>query len=107
MNYLLNYIHQKEHQQERQNQSRNRDKLKFMLIRQYFNKVVVNDIKNIELKVEIKDIIPFKKLRLDKKIYRKYYIVLKDGKTIHKNKINYSQKELVKELIAYIFREVN
>jgi hypothetical protein len=63
---------------------------------------VVKDIKNIELKVEIKDNIPLKKLHLDKKIYRRYYIVLKDGKNLQKNKINYSQKEFIKELITYI-----
>ena len=98
MNFSSNYQNQQEHQ----NQSRDRDKLKLMLIRQYFSNVVVNDIKNIELKVEIKDNIPFKKLHLDKKIYRKYYIVLRDGKNSQKNKINFSQKEFIKELIAYI-----
>jgi hypothetical protein len=102
MNYLLNY----KYQQEYQIQTRNRNKLKSMLIRQYFNKVVVNDIRKIELKIEIKDIIPLKKLQLDKKIYRKYFIVLKDGETIHKNKINYSQKEFVKELIAHLYHNI-
>jgi hypothetical protein len=77
-----------------------------MLIRQYFSKVVVNDIRKIELKVEVKDIIPLKKLHLDKKIYRKYFIVLKDGETIQKNKINYSQKEFVKELIAHLYHNI-
>jgi hypothetical protein len=102
MNYLLNY----KYQQEYQIQTRNRNKLKSMLIRQYFNKVVVNDIRKIELKIEIKDIIPLKKLHLDKKIYRKYFIVLKDGETIQKNKINYSQKEFVKELIAHLYHNI-
>jgi hypothetical protein len=102
MNYLLNH----EQQQEYQNQSRNRDKLKLMLIRQYFSNVAINDIKNIELKVEIKDIITFKKLNFDKKIYRKYFIVLKDGENIQKNKIKFSQKEFVKEFIAYIQHNV-
>ena len=102
MNYLLNY----KYQQEYQIQTRNRNKLKSMLIRQYFNNVVVKDIKNIELKIEIKDIIPLKKLHLDKKIYRKYFIVLKDGETIQKNKINYSQKEFVKELIAHLYHNI-
>jgi hypothetical protein len=101
MNYPSNY------QQEHQNQSRDRDKLKLMLIRQYFKNIAVIDIKNIVLKVEIKDNIPLKKLHLDKKIYRKYYIVLKDGKTIQKNKLNFSQKEFIKELIAYINHEVS
>jgi hypothetical protein len=98
MNYSSNYHNQQEHQ----NQSRNRDKLKLMLIRQHFNNIVVKDINNVELKVEIKDIIPFKNLHLNKKIYRKYYIILKDGETIQKQKINFNEKEFVKELIAYI-----